>query len=168
MHVFQPLPLDLFELNPFTKLNKEWAIVTAGTKKEANPMTVSWGGLGTLWNKSVITIYIRESRYTKEYLDKNDFFSLSFLPNENRNALSVCGSVSGKDCDKWEESGLTLNSRLGIPFPDESSLVFLCKKLACIPMTSDTFTDNEINKKFYENGDYHYMYIGEIMDAMAR
>ncbi|SDM74049.1 flavin reductase family protein [Lachnospira pectinoschiza] len=168
MHVFQPLPLDLIEINPFQKLSKEWAIVTAGTKVEANPMTVSWGGFGTFWGKSVLTIYVRESRFTKEFIDKSDFFSVSFLPDDKRNALSVCGSLSGKDNNKWEQSGLTLNSRLGIPFPDESSLVYLCKKIAAVPITAETFMDKEIDKKFYAEGDYHTMYIGEIIDAMAR
>ena len=168
MHVFQPLPIDFIEINPFIKISKEWAIITAGTKVEANPMTVGWGGFGSLWGKNAISIYIRESRYTKEYLDKSDFFSLSFLPDENHNALSVCGTLSGRDSNKWEESGLTLNSRLGIPFPDEAALVFLCKKMAVVPFSKEQFTDSDICKKWYENDDFHLMYIGEVMDVMAR
>lgn len=73
MHTFQPLPVELLEFNPFTKFGNEWALVTAGTKANANPMTISWGGVGVLWGKNVAFIFIRDSRYTKELLDEGDF-----------------------------------------------------------------------------------------------
>ena len=63
MHTFQPLPFDLIEFNPFTKIGKEWALVTAGNKEKANTMTVSWGGVGVLWGKNVAFIFVRDSRY---------------------------------------------------------------------------------------------------------
>ena len=77
MHLFQPIPINSVEFNPFEKIGKDWALISAGTKQNYNTMTVSWGGLGVLWGKNVVNIYIRDSRYTKEFLDKNDFFSLS-------------------------------------------------------------------------------------------
>ena len=66
MHTFQPIPMESFEFNPFTKIGKDWALVTAGTKLKSNAMTVSWGGVGVLWGKNVAFIFIRDSRYTKE------------------------------------------------------------------------------------------------------
>ena len=51
MHTFQPYPIDMLDINPFTKLSKEWALVTAGDKEKSNTMTVSWGGTGVLWAK---------------------------------------------------------------------------------------------------------------------
>ena len=77
MHTFQPYPIDLIEMNPFTKIGKEWALVTAGDKGKANTMTVSWGGVGVLWGKNVVYIFIRDSRYTKEFIDSHEFFSLN-------------------------------------------------------------------------------------------
>ena len=79
MHTFQPYPIDMLEINPFTKLSKEWALVTAGDNNKSNTMTVSWGGTGVLWGKNVAFIFIRDSRYTKEFIDNGEFFSLSFL-----------------------------------------------------------------------------------------
>ena len=71
MHTFQPYPIDMLDINPFTKLSKEWAFVTAGDKEKSNTMTVSWGGTGVLWGKNVVFIFIRESRYTKDFICVN-------------------------------------------------------------------------------------------------
>ncbi|MCM1493573.1 MAG: flavin reductase [Muribaculaceae bacterium] len=168
MHTFQPYPIDLLEINPFVKIGKEWALVTAGNKKKANPMTISWGGMGVLWGKNVFYIFIRESRYTKELLDHQEFFSLSFLGEKYRDALNYCGSHSGRDEDKFQNSGLTPAFKLGIPYPDESNLVFLCSKMAAVPITGDTFLDQQITDKWYKDKDMHTMYIAEIIDTMAR
>ncbi len=94
MHTFQPYPIDKMEFNPFTKIGKEWALVSAGDKTRCNTMTVSWGGVGVLWGKNVVFIFIRDSRYTKEFLDNGGLFSLSFLNEDYRDALNYCGSHS--------------------------------------------------------------------------
>lgn len=168
MHTFQPYPIDVLEMNPFTKIGKEWALVTAGSKSKCNTMTVSWGGVGVLWGKNVIYIFIRDSRYTKEFIDNGDFFSISFLDNAYRDALNYCGAHSGRDVDKFEEAGLTPAFRHSIPYPDEANFVILCKKMAAVPITEDSFVDPSISKKWYADGDMHTMYVGEIIDLMAR
>ncbi len=71
MHTFQPYPADMLELNPFTKIGKEWMLITAGNKEKANTMTASWGGLGVMWGKNVAYVFVRDSRYTKEFIDAN-------------------------------------------------------------------------------------------------
>ena len=168
MHTFQPYPIDLLELNPFTKIGKEWALVTTGDKKLTNTMTVSWGGVGVFWGKNVIYIFIRESRYTRELLDSHEFFSLSFLGEEYKDALNFCGSHTGRDTNKFAEAGLTPAYRHSIPYPDEANLVFLCKKMAAVPITEDTFIDPQIKDTWYKDSDMHTMYVGEIIDSMAR
>lgn len=167
MHTFQPYPIELMEMNPFTKLSKEWALVTAGSKKEYNMMTVSWGGVGVIWGKNAATIYVRDSRYTKEFVDESDFFTVAFLDENYREALNICGTKSGRDIDKFAESGLTPAFRHGIPYPDEANLVFVCKKMAAVRMTEEHFTDPEV-MKFYADGDMHTMYIAEIIEVLAR
>ena len=168
MHTFQPYPIDVLEMNPFTKIGKEWALVTAGNKSKCNTMTVSWGGVGVLWGKNVVYIFIRDSRYTKEFIDNGDFFSISVLDNAYRDALNYCGAHSGRDVDKFEEAGLTPAFRHSIPYPDEANFVILCKKMAAVPITEDSFVDPSISKKWYADGDMHTMYVGEIIDLMAR
>ncbi|MDD6156362.1 MAG: flavin reductase family protein [Lachnospiraceae bacterium] len=168
MHTFQPYPIDLVEMNPFTKIGKEWALVTAGNKSKFNTMTVSWGGVGVLWGKNVTYIFIRQSRYTKELIDSGDFFSLSFFSEEYRPALNYCGANSGRDKDKFAEAGLTPAFRHSIPYPDEANLVILCRKMAAVPITEDTFIDKDLMSKWYKDNDMHTMYVGEIIDVLAR
>ncbi len=119
MHVFQPFPVESLEFNPFKTIGQDWGLVSAGTKESANTMTISWGGVGVLWGKNVAFVFIRDSRFTKEFIDKNDFFSISFLGKSFKNALSYCGSHSGRDCDKLAEAGLTWNYKHSIPFFEE-------------------------------------------------
>ena len=168
MHTFQPFPIDLLEINPFLKIGKEWALVTAGNKKKANTMTVSWGGVGVLWGKNVAYIFIRDSRYTKEFIDKGDFFSVSFLNEQYRLALSYCGAHSGREENKFEKAGLTPAYAHGIPYVDEANLVLLCQKMAAVPITEDTFASSEIKEKWYADGDLHTMYVGEIIEVLSR
>ena len=168
MHTFQPYPIDMLEINPFTKLSKEWALVTSGDKTKSNTMTVSWGGTGVLWGKNVAFIFIRESRYTKEFIDNGEFFSLSFLDEKYRDALKYCGANSGRNEDKWEKTGLTPAYRHNIPYPDESNLVFLCRKMAAVPIEEAAFTDPTIMERWYGDHDMHTMYVGEIIEVAAR
>ena len=168
MHVFQEYPIELLDCNPFTKLGKEWALVTAGSKDNANAMTISWGGMGVLWGKNVVYVFIRDSRFTKELIDKDEFFSLTFLDEKYRNALNYCGSHSGRNENKIANAGLSVGSKLGIPYVDEGNLVLLCHKLSATRITEDSFISNEIKDKWYADGDMHTMYVAEILEVLAR
>ena len=169
MHTFQPYPIDMLNMNPFTKIVKEWALISAGDKNKCNTMTVSWGGVGVLWGKNVVYIFIRDSRYTKEFIDNGEFFSMSFFNEKYRDALSYCGKESGRNVDdKFKGAGLTPAFRHNIPYPDEANLVLLCRKMAAVPITEDTFVDPQIMPKWYSDNDMHVMYVGEIIEAVAR
>lgn len=169
MHTFQPYPIDMLNMNPFTKIGKEWALISAGDKNKCNTMTVSWGGVGVLWGKNVVYIFIRDSRYTKEFIDNGEFFSMSFFNEKYRDALSYCGKESGRNVDdKFKGAGLTPAFRHNIPYPDEANLVLLCRKMAAMPITEDTFVDPQIMPKWYSDNDMHVMYVGEIIEAVAR
>ena len=168
MHTFQPYPIDLVEMNPFTKIGKEWMLITAGDEKKANTMTASWGGVGVLWGKNVAFIFVRDSRYTKEFIDANEFFSITFLSGQYRDALNYCGSHSGRDEDKFAAAGLTLATRHNISYVDEGNFVLLCEKMSATRITEDSFLLPEIKEKWYKDGDMHTMYVAEIIDILAR
>lgn len=91
------MDLKNFKLMPFYDLDKKWAILTSGDKEKFNQMTVSWGGFGTIWNKPVVTVYVRHNRYTYEFIENNEYFTLSFFSDEYKKDLSILGSKSGKD-----------------------------------------------------------------------
>ena len=96
-----------FKTDILSVFDRQWALLTAGNEEKFNTMTVSWGGLGTIWNKPAATVYVRTSRYTHEFLDQNEYFTLSFYPEEYRKILGVLGSKSGREMDKMKDSGLT-------------------------------------------------------------
>lgn len=164
------MKIEDMQMNPFTKIGKEWGLVSAGTLEKCNTMTVSWGGVGVLWNKNVVFVFIRESRYTKEFIDNGETFSLSFLDQEKtkdvRKKLSFLGTESGRDFDKWKETGLTPAEKCGVVYPEEASTAFLCRKMAAIPFTPDQFIDDTLDQKWYSDHDMHTLYIGEILEVV--
>lgn len=167
-HTFQPIPIDMWELNPFTTIGKDWFLITAGNEEKVNTMTAGWGGLGVMWGKDVCYIVVRESRYTKEFIDKCDTFSISFFDKEQHSALKYLGQVSGRDEDKIANARMHVDYQDGIPYIDESRTVVLCKKLSATQITKNQFVDSEIDEKWYKDGDYHTMYVGEILTVMTR
>jgi flavin reductase (DIM6/NTAB) family NADH-FMN oxidoreductase RutF len=155
-----------FSFEPFEKLKKEWALVSAGTEDAFNTMTVNWGGFGELWFKSVATIYIRPSRYTHEFLDAQDYFSICFLKPGNEAALKLCGAQSGRDGDKTAKAGLTPIFPDGIPAFSQAEYILLCKKLYAQEIRRECFCDSSVFDASYANGDCHTMYIGEVVKVL--
>ncbi|MCR5792456.1 MAG: flavin reductase, partial [Lachnospiraceae bacterium] len=146
----------------------EWMLITTEHLGKSNTMTASWGGMGVMWNKNVVYIFVRESRYTREMLDAADTFSLSFMGEGSRGTLKYLGAVSGRNEDKIHNARLDVSYHQGVPFIDESDAVIICKKLSKHTLTEDGFCDPSIAENFYKDGDYHNMYIGEITELMAR
>jgi flavin reductase (DIM6/NTAB) family NADH-FMN oxidoreductase RutF len=79
-------PEQLHE-NVFTAIGTEWMLITAGTLSSWNTMTAAWGGFGFLWQKNVVFAFVRPTRHTYEFTEKNDTFTLSFLKAEHRDIL---------------------------------------------------------------------------------
>ncbi len=151
--------------NPFERINNDWCLITAGNKDSFNTMTASWGGVGILWNKEVATCYIRPQRYTKQFVDREDMFTLTFFPDGFRKALALCGSVSGRDHNKPAEAGITPLFIDGTVTFEEANLVLVCKKLFAQKMSADSFTDKKVLETVYPEMDLHTIYIGEIVKA---
>ena len=84
---FKEVSAEELQFNPFTKIGKEWMLVTAGDEEKHNTMTASWGGMGIMWGKNVVSVYIRPQRYTKEFVDANELFTLSFYDESYRLSL---------------------------------------------------------------------------------
>lgn len=166
--MFNEIDLKNKSLNPFTKIGKEWMLITAGNEDNFNTMTASWGGLGVLWNKDVAYTFIRPSRYTFEFTEREEYFSLCFFPEEYRNALIFCGRNSGRDCDKIKETGLTPMFIDGVPCFEEASLVLICKKMYAQKMDSSCAFCDEVKTHYQENEPYHTFYVGEIVKAYEK
>lgn len=163
---FKEIKAADLEFNPFTRIGSDWMLITAGDESKFNTMTASWGGAGVLWGKNVVTCYIRPQRYTKEFVDASDTFTLSFFGPGHRDALNLCGSVSGRDCDKAAEAGLTPYHTDGTTAFREAELILVCRKLYQDEMPPENFIAKENDAKWYPNHDYHTMYIGEIVKIL--
>ena len=153
--------------NPIRLFADDWALITSGDETAYNTMTASWGGVGELWNKDVCFVFIRPQRYTFEFVEKNDLFTVSFYPKEHHKALSFCGSHSGRDFDKAKETGLTPLFLDGTTAFEEAKIILVCKKIACQEMDPNGFMDPTIDKN-YAAKDYHKIYVGEIISCYTK
>jgi len=155
--------------NVFQRIGDQWMLVTAGDRNSCNTMTASWGGLGVLWNLPVATAYVRPQRYTKEFMDRDKYFSLSFYGEEYRKALALCGTKSGRDIDKVKECGFTVEYGVGdTPYFAEAELVLICEKLYADELKPEQFIDHAVNEKCYPEKDWHTFYIGKIVEALKK
>lgn len=161
-------PYDLSQ-NPFTLMDKDWTLITAGTEARHNTMTASWGHMGILWNKPSVVVFVRPQRYTHEFLDEQGYFSLGFFKGEeHRPALRLLGAKSGRDGDKIAESGLHSIMVGGVPAFEEASMVLVCRKAYMQRMHAEGFVDTSEITAHYKAGDFHDMYIGIIEKAFVR
>jgi len=153
--------------NPFRLIGSDWMLVTAGTAEKFNTMTASWGGLGVLWERKVCFIFIRPTRYTYEFIEQAEVFTLSFFDEQYRKALQFCGTRSGRDTDKVSGSGLTPVKDRGFVYFNEARLVLLCRKIYDQDIHPERFVDASI-EQMYPQKDYHRMYVGEIERCLTK
>ena len=147
----------------FDAIGKQWFLLTAGTEQSGwNCMTCSWGAAGVLWNKPMLTCYVRHSRHTYGFMEQQDTFTVSLFGEAQRKALSFCGSHSGRDCDKAAESGLHPLELDGAVTFEEAELVLVCKKRYAADMNIADLPQDAA-ASFYGDNDTHRLYIGEII-----
>ena len=154
--------MEELELKVFEAFAKDWALVTAGSMDDFNTMTIGWGAMGTLWGKSAVTVYVKPVRYTHEYLDANEYFTVCFFPKEYKKDLSLLGSRSGRDGDKVAETALTPVAVEGSVGFEQASLTILCKKIYRQEMDTAAMPEDVVQRN-YEVEVPHTMYIGEVV-----
>ncbi|MBO7450063.1 MAG: flavin reductase [Clostridiales bacterium] len=154
-----------FETDIFSVYDKKWALLTAGDKDKYNTMTVSWGGLGTLWSKPVATVYVRTSRLTHDFMDNGEYFTVSFYPESYRQLLLTLGSKSGRDINKMDLPELTAKEICNTVTFEEAEITLVCKKLFKQKLDPSNMLP-EIAEQFYKGDAEHDMYIGEVVDII--
>ena len=156
-----------FNTDIFTIFDKKWALLTAGNEEKFNTMTISWGGLGTLWGKPVATVYVRTSRYTHDFMDANEYFTVSFYPENYRNVLNVLGTMSGRNMDKMKESGLTAQKAGESMTFKEAEITLVCRKVYMQGLDVSKMPE-DVAKKLYSGQAPHDMYIGEVVEIIQK
>lgn len=154
-----------FKTDIFKVFDKNWALLSAGNRESFNSMTISWGMLGTLWSRPAATVYVRTSRYTHEFMDREDTFTVSFFPESMKDILKVEGTRSGREIDKMHLPGLDLREDTdGIVFKN-AEVTLVCKKLFVQRLNAESIP-KEVIASHYPTGDMHDMYIGEVTDVI--
>ncbi|MBQ5426557.1 MAG: flavin reductase [Pseudobutyrivibrio sp.] len=174
MHTFQPYPIDMLEWNPIQKVADEGIAIVAEADGTVNAMSSHNGGVGHMWGKNVVYAFLRNTRYTKELLDKSEYFSACFfdmIEKNNVQLMKVLDQLSGRNEDKLHLCHVNIEHALNAPYIDEANFIILCRKIAAVPMTENTILDEKILNENYTAkhlDDFHTMYVGEILDIRAR
>ena len=155
--------IEELQFNPFTMIGNSWFLLTSGTEKDYNTMTCSWGAMGEIWNEPTLTAYVRTSRHTFSYMEKEKLFTVSVFPEAYRKALAFCGSHSGRDFDKAKETGLTPVVLDGTVTFAEAKLVFVCEKVYAQMLHEASFVQKEFLQDYYAKDAMHKMYLGKII-----
>lgn len=149
-------------------VNNMGTLITAGNLKDHNTMTATWGGIGQLWDSPVATLYVRPQRYTREFLDREKFFTTSFFSDQFKDILKFCGTNSGRNVNKDEKTGLTPKIFGESVAYEEAELVFVCEKQYRNMMEPENILDEKIIKTFYDEQDFHIVYIGKIVQTFLK
>lgn len=159
-------PADFAE-NTFSLIGNDWMLITAGDQNACNTMTASYGGLGILFGKPVVHIYVRPERHTYQFLEEQEYFSLSFFTEDYRKQLQYCGRTSGRDEDKIAHCGFsTRYNENGTPFFREARLTLICRKIYTQDLEKERLSDEKLRQAVYGSGGIHRMYVGEITDII--
>ena len=144
----------------------QWMLLTCGdfSQGDYNTMTVGWGSFGTMWQRPFAQVVVRPSRYTYDYIEKYDTFTLCAFPKQYRQALNILGTKSGRYGDKISEAGLTsvASQKIAAPAFAEAELIIECKKIYWQDMHPDQFIDQSLDNN-YGGSDYHRIYFGEMI-----
>ncbi|MBQ8210796.1 MAG: flavin reductase [Clostridia bacterium] len=164
---FREITIEELNVNPVTMFSEGWALLTAGDKSDFNAMTVSWGAIGEIWGKHSMFVFVRPQRYTHDYCEKSDLFTVSCFNSKCRKELSFFGSKSGRDYDKFKETGLTAAYDGDSVYCEDAEIVFICRKTAKTALQPDNFYSADI-EGCYSAKDYHDIYVGEIVKILVK
>ncbi len=169
--------LDNFEKQTWQDLNdnairmigKDWMLIAAGNPEDYNMMTASWGNLGWLWERPVSTIYVRPQRHTHNYTEREDYYTICFFDDPDKEVLRLMGTVSGKDFDKMNYEKLSpIETPNGSIAFKEAHLIIECKKTFSTVLKEEEFSDSNTMNNIYPKKDFHTVYIGEIVGVWRK
>lgn len=145
-------------------------LLCAGDKQQSNAMTIGWGGIGTLWRKTAVTVYVAEKRYTKQFMDGAQYFTVMAFDERKDEIMEYMGTKSGRDGDKAKALKLhTAYTENGTPYYVEADVVLECRTMYAAPFDPQYFKD-DVPKQMYSNfpAGVHTMYIGEVVNAWKK
>lgn len=152
----------------FQNIGNEWALLAAGDAKQSNAMTISWGSLGFIWQRPIVTALVRPQRHTLQFTENFDLFSISFFNASYHKALTLLGTQSGRNGDKIAQAGLTPTFAEDAPVYKEAYLTVIARKLYRGKFEQAGFVAPEIDTEFYPERDHHIVYYAEIVKTIEQ
>lgn len=175
---FKEIDFRELRVNPMTMFGIDWALAGAGNEQNGyNAMTIAWGHLGAIWDRPTekgktiiptVEVYLRPQRYTKDFFDKEEFFTVSVFDKKYKKALGYMGSHSGCKEDKIANAGLNpifVDHTIGF---EEANMIFICRKIYHAPLKEEGFVEKKIIADNYPEKDFHEMYVGEILKVLVK
>ena len=149
---FEKIDITKENINPFQRIGQDWMLISAEREGKVNTMTASWGMMGVFWGKNVVTVGIRPQRFTKEFVDAGEFFTLTFFDGERKEEMGYLGKVSGRDEDKISKVGFhVVKTDEEQPTFEEGKMVFVCKICIQRRLSLPTVLNNNEKKRIYNN-----------------
>jgi flavin reductase (DIM6/NTAB) family NADH-FMN oxidoreductase RutF len=159
------------DLNILHQFDKRWFLLTCGDFETGkfNTMTISWGSLGTVWDKPFAQVFVRPTRYTFEFMNNYDSFTLCGFEKSHKSALDLIGSKSGREGNKIADAGLTPCKASAVKSPafEEAELVIECRKMYWQDLDPTHFLFPELQRK-YPKKDYHRVFYGEVLEVFGK
>ena len=157
--------MELKVENIFNEFADGLVLVTAGNKDRYNTMTIGWGSLGTLWSKSICNVYVKKNRYTHNFMDTNECFTVSFFDKQYQKDLTILGTKSGKDVDKVSLTSLTPLYKNNIVYFKEAKYTLVLKKIYTHNFNINAIP-TELKDHYYSVEPEHTMYVGEVIEII--
>jgi len=150
------------------RLNQTGLLLVSGTSKKANVMTIGWGLPGILWGKPFFIVAVRPSRYTYQFIEETGDFTVNVPRRGMEETVTYCGTVSGRDHDKFKEKSLTPlpSKQVKSPIIEECIIHYECRVAYKTKVVREDLPSS-ILSSCYPSGDYHTLYFGEILAVYA-
>ena len=147
------------------KMIQEGCLLTAGTINNYNTMTIGWGMIRTIWRKKTFIVYVKPCRYTYEFMENNDYFTVSFYKEKYSSSMKILGSKSGKDCDKVKMCNFhPVSVNDSVTF-EEAYCTILCKKYYYSDIEYEKVPE-DARDRYYNDNCLHRGYYGEIIEIL--
>jgi flavin reductase (DIM6/NTAB) family NADH-FMN oxidoreductase RutF len=161
------IPVGDFQSKNYSLFSEKWFLLTGGDfrKNHFNTMTIEWGSIGKVWRMPLVQVFVRHSRYTYQFMEQYDSFTLSCFPPQYKKALTLLGTKSGRDGNKIAEAGLTPQAASSVASPvfAEAELTIECEKIYWDDIVLNQILKEEAVTRYGTNPDIHRVYFGKIV-----
>ncbi len=170
MGEFKKIKLDDIKFDANKMFDKEWAVLAASKNDgKSNCLTISWGSYGELWGKPIMVAYVRPERFSHEFIEDSEYYSINFFDEKYKKDMLYLGTHSGRDEDKVSKVNFHYVDGEKCKYFEEANLVFILKKIYSDDFKKENFYEKSIIDSVYgEHGQLHTFYIGEIVEVLKK